>query len=190
MSATEISQPGDPVSPSTASPGEARDAAYAGFWRRVGAALADGVILAVPLAVGTYFLFPAQVLSRSQNPPEATASYLLFLVVYLAVVVAYMAGMESSALQATLGKRVLKIQVTDLERQRISFLRAVKRGWFYWLPVALSLIDVLAQFMVFQAIAALFAIVSCAAVAFTERRQALHDITAGCLVLHRPATPG
>lgn len=190
MSDTEISQPGESVSSSAASPAEVREAAYAGFWRRVGAAVADGVIVAIPLALGTYFLFPAQVLSRSQDPPEATASYLLFLVVYLAVVIAYMAGMESSTLQATLGKRLLRMQVTDMERQRISFLRAVKRGWFYWLPIALSLIDLLAQFMVFQVIAALFAIVSCAAVAFTERRQALHDITAGCLVLYRPNITG
>ena len=190
MSDTEISQPGEAVSSSAAPAAGTRDAAYAGFWRRVGAAIADGIVVAVPLAVGTYFLFPHQVLSQSQNPPEATASYLLFLVVYLAVVIAYMAGMESSALQATLGKRLLKIQVTDLERQRISFLRAVKRGWFYWLPVALSLIDLLAQFMIFQVIASLFAVVSCAAVAFTERRQALHDITAGCLVLHRPNISG
>ena len=48
------------------------------------------------------------------------------------------------------------------------------------------MIDTLAQVMVFQVMAALFAVVSCAAVAFTERKQALHDITAGCLVLHRP----
>jgi len=190
MSDTDISQPGEAVSSSAASSAEARDAAYAGFWRRVGAAIADGVILVIPLALGTRYLFPAQVFSRSQDPPEATASYLLFLVIYLAAVIAYMAGMESSALQATVGKRLLKIQVTDMEGRRISFLRAIKRGWFYWLPVALSLIDILAQFIVFQAIATLFAIVSCAAVAFTERQQALHDITAGCLVLHRPNTTG
>lgn len=158
---------------------------YAGFWRRTGAALIDAAILALPLVLGVYLLFPAQIITLAHDPPPPGPGYLVFLGVYLLAVVAYMAGLESSRRQATVGKHLLGIRVTDLELQRISFFRAVKRGWFYWLPMGLVLIDTAAQVMVFALVSLIVALVSCFAVAFTERNQALHDIAAGCLLIHR-----
>ncbi|MGF1608388.1 MAG: RDD family protein [Kiloniellales bacterium] len=159
---------------------------YAGFWRRTGAAAIDGVILALPLALGVYLLSPAQIMTQAQTPPPPGPGYLVFLAIYLLVVIAYMAGLESSTRQATLGKQLLRIKVTDLELRRITFFRAVQRGWFYWLPLALVLIDTAAQVMVFALVSLIVALVSCFAVAFTERHQALHDITAGCLLINAP----
>jgi uncharacterized RDD family membrane protein YckC len=159
---------------------------YAGFWRRTAAAAVDAAIILLPLALGVYLLFPAQIITLAKEPPPPGPGYLLFLAVYLLAVIAYMAGLESGPRQATLGKQLLRIRVTDLDQRRISFFRAVKRGWFYWLPMALVLIDAAAQVMVFALVSLIVALVSCLAVAFTERNQALHDVMAGCLLLYRP----
>ena len=76
----------------------------------------------------------------------------------------YYALQESSAAQATLGKRALGVRVTDLEGRRISFGRATGR-LFAKIPSALILmIGFLMQ-------------------PFTAKKQALHDIIAGTLVL-------
>lgn len=159
---------------------------YAGFWRRSAAAAIDGVILALPLGLGVYLLAPAQIITLAQTPKPPGPGYLVFLAVYVLAAIAYMAGSESSARQATLGKQLMGIKVTDLELRRISLFRAVQRGWFYWLPMALVLIDTAAQVMVFALVALIVALVSCFAVAFTDRNQALHDIVAGCLLIHVP----
>ena len=75
----------------------------------------------------------------------------------------YYAGLESSSMRATLGKKALGLQVTDLTGQQISFARATGR-YFGKLLSALTL-----------GLGYLMA-------AFTERKQTLHDIVASCLV--------
>ena len=78
--------------------------------------------------------------------------------------------MEYSPKQATLGKLALGIKVTTLNGERISFVRASGR---YFAQV----LDVLTLYVGY-----LFA-------AFTERRQALHDMVAGTFVVHRGVLP-
>jgi uncharacterized RDD family membrane protein YckC len=77
----------------------------------------------------------------------------------------YTALQECSASQATLGKRLLNLKVTDLDGRRISFARASGRFFGSLIPS--------------------FGIGYCMAL-FTRRKQALHDIMAGCLAI-RPA---
>lgn len=72
--------------------------------------------------------------------------------------------MESSAKQATLGKMALGIVVTDLEGARIGFGRATGR---YFAKILSGLILGIGFLMA----------------AFTERKQGLHDIIAGTLVV-------
>ena len=76
----------------------------------------------------------------------------------------YFSIMESSPLQATLGKMALSIRVTDTAGQRISFLRATGRTLAKIIYGAILLIGYIM-------------------VAFTERKQALHDMMAGTLVV-------
>jgi uncharacterized RDD family membrane protein YckC len=78
----------------------------------------------------------------------------------------YFAGMESSERQATLGKMALGIVVTDLDGNRISFARATLR---YFAKIISALILMIGFLMA----------------AFTQRKQALHDMIAGTLVLNR-----
>ena len=79
----------------------------------------------------------------------------------------YFAGFESSERQATIGKMALNIYVTDVDGRRISFVKATLR---YFAKI-LSAIILFIGFIL---------------AAFTERKQALHDMIANTLVLSRP----
>lgn len=78
----------------------------------------------------------------------------------------YEALMVSSSHQATLGKKVAGIVVTDMQGSRISFSRATGRHFGRFVSVLLLLIGYLIQ-------------------PVTEKRQTLHDMMAGCLVLRK-----
>ena len=93
------------------------------------------------------------------------ASWLIVLVRWL-----YEATFQSSRWQATPGKRVLGMIVTDLAGSRISFGRATARHLATYLSNIL-LIGYLMQ-------------------PFTQKRQALHDRLAGTLVVRVAATAG
>jgi uncharacterized RDD family membrane protein YckC len=73
--------------------------------------------------------------------------------------------MESSSWQATLGKKVLNLRVTDLYGAPVSFSRATGR---HFGKLITGLIPLGVGFML---------------AGLTERRQALHDMLASCLVL-------
>ena len=55
----------------------------------------------------------------------------------LLVVWLYFAGMESSKLQATIGKLIVGVKVTDMKFKRITFSHATKRFFFKIFSVAL-----------------------------------------------------
>ena len=98
------------------------------------------------------------------DSPQATALLLLIqLVNWL-----YFAAFESSPWQATPGKKVFGLRVTDLEGKRVSFIRASGRYFgkiVSWLLLGLGFV----------------------LAGFTEKKQALHDMLAGCLVLRDPS---
>src|SRR6185503_12528829 len=76
----------------------------------------------------------------------------------------YQTLMESSKLQATLGKMALGLRVTDLDGNRISWGRANAR---YFASI-LSMMTLYIGYIM---------------AAFTQKKQALHDMVAGTLVL-------
>ena len=141
---------------------------YAGFWRRVGAYIIDAILLNIVASIITSELGIDNGMGAVMSgDPEAIAAAssvastgtLLNVVIALA----YFAGMESSSWQATLGKKVLGMVVTDLDGNRISLPRAIGR---YFAKI-LSAIILLIGFIM---------------VAFTEKKQGLHDMIAGTLV--------
>src|SRR5262245_29099345 len=79
----------------------------------------------------------------------------------------YEALMLSSEKQATLGKMALGIAVTDLNGARLTFARATGRHFAKWISALILGIGFLMA-------------------AFTERKQALHDMIAETLVVNRP----
>jgi uncharacterized RDD family membrane protein YckC/Tfp pilus assembly major pilin PilA len=141
---------------------------YAGFWKRVAAYILDSLILLIPSLV-VWAIFGAMTAVVDRHASEATfqlsGNLPGILVSWL-----YYAAMESSAKQATLGKLALGIKVVDTAGNRISFGRASGRFFGMILSALLFLIGFLM-------------------VAFTKRKQGLHDMLAGCLVVNKDATP-
>lgn len=76
----------------------------------------------------------------------------------------YFAGLESSSIQATVGKKLLGLKVTTLSGKRIGFLRASAR---YFSKILSRLIFMIGFLMV----------------AFTKKKQGLHDKIAQTLVI-------
>lgn len=126
-----------------------RGVEYAGFWRRFGAILIDSIILTVVQGI----LFRALDVGTTGQA-----------VVGIVIAWLYWAVMESSTEQATLGKKVLSVKVTDLAGNRISFGRATGR---YFAKIVSGLILLIGYFMA----------------GFTPRKQALHDKIADTLVV-------
>jgi uncharacterized RDD family membrane protein YckC len=83
---------------------------------------------------------------------------------YFVVSWIYEAGMESSSKQATLGKMALGLKVTDERGQRISFARATGRHFS-------------------KIISGMILLIGYIMAGFTARKQALHDVIAGTLVI-------
>ena len=133
---------------------------YAGFWKRFVAALLDGIILYILGAlIGGFFGFLYGATLRTTEGIQNISVILGIVIGWL-----YYALSESSFKQATLGKQAMGIIVTDLDGKRISFGRATGR---HFGKIISSLILGIGYIMA----------------AFTEKKQALHDIMAGCLVV-------
>src|SRR6186713_1948160 len=125
---------------------------YSGFWRRAVAFVLD-YLLAV---------FVTNLLSRAVWPrgaPDRTAAWILF-GGSMVVLSLYFAVLESSDMQATFGKRILRLKVADLRGEPLGFGRALGR-------MAARVASILTLGVGFGM------------AAFTERRQALHDKIAG-----------
>jgi uncharacterized RDD family membrane protein YckC len=150
---------------------------YAGFWLRFVAQLIDGFILGILFLLTLLaFLFISGIgaaLSNLHSGEDISSIVALFGLGFIAGFLIlvfcgpwlYYAFSESSDWQATPGKKMLGLRVTNLELQPISFGRATGRYFGKFLSGLLP-----------------FAIGYIMA-GFTEKRQALHDMLAGCLVL-------
>jgi len=150
---------------------------YAGFWLRFVAHLIDGLVtgavlcaLLVPLFFLTGLGDALRGLHPGQEPNPAIifafiSSIWIFILIGIVGGWLYYAYCESSEWQATPGKKVLNLSVTDINGNRISFGRA--SGRFF-----AKMISGLIPFGIGYILAG-----------FTEKKQALHDMIASCLVL-------
>jgi uncharacterized RDD family membrane protein YckC len=169
-----------PPEPEPAPPAVIPKVRYAGFWLRFLASLLDMFLLSVVLNPLFFYLFLragiiknpqdqppdfSAMLAMMQQPETLRAALAVEAIVFVIVGI-YFSLMESSPLQATLGKRILGLKVTDLEGRRISLGRATAR---YFAKMFSNL-----TFMIGYVIAG-----------FTEHKQALHDILSQCLVVRR-----
>ena len=160
----------------------------AGFWRRVAAWVIDTIIVLVCTYLVGSFLWPDLVettthVSEQDGARLEVVSYALSwlgTVVFGLALGVYTALQEAGPAQATIGKRMLGLRVTGLDGGRISLLTAILRCWPLWLPGLFSTVVGL-NFLVGAA-----AIAACIAVAFTRRKQGLHDMLVRCLVVRRP----
>ncbi len=133
---------------------------YAGFWLRFFAWIIDKIVIAGLMSVITAVL--GVFVHGFFNSPSSWSYDLLALVVGWL----YYALMESSSYQATLGKMALDLKVTDLDKKPVSFLRASAR---FFGKILSGMILGIGFLMI----------------AFTEKKQGLHDKLAGCLVIRK-----
>jgi uncharacterized RDD family membrane protein YckC len=157
-----------PVSAGPYIPASAAGVGYGGFWIRVIAFIVDGIIVRAAT-------WPVSMIFGLAGPggmrgglPHVTLGLHLFGggVVVMFVIFGswlYEAFMLSSPYQATLGKMIFGMKVTDIDDDRISFARASGRHFAKWLS---GMILGIGYIMV----------------AFTERKQGLHDMLATTLV--------
>ncbi len=150
---------------------------YAGFWKRFLAYIIDGILLSVVyfvVLIPVFGLLGIGAATYQEGDPAASEAFMMAAagVYFLSMVVIFIAGwlyfalMESSNKGATLGKMALGIKVTDLDGNRISFGRATGR---YFGKIISGLILYIGFIMA----------------AFTEKKQALHDMMASCLVVNK-----
>lgn len=130
--------------------------AYAGFWRRFVSFLIDATLLVgveVAMARSIAVLTPNDFQALANVAPVSAALWWAYFVV-----------MESSPAQGTLGKISLSLRVTDTHGDPITFRRATFRH-------------------LFKILSTLFLFTGWLMAAFTPRKQGLHDLLAGTLVL-------
>ncbi len=165
---------------------------YAGFWRRFLAYIIDSLIIGAVqmLLILPFFLvfglsifglergfdedYSISSILFTQHTDELEIVAVSLVVAFIVVIVIlsiiiqwlYFALMEASAKQATLGKMAIGLYVTDMEGNRITFGRATGR---YFGKIVSGLILNIGYIMA----------------GFTQKKQALHDMMANCLVLRK-----
>jgi uncharacterized RDD family membrane protein YckC len=141
-----------------------QDVVYAGFWLRFFAYIIDTIIV----RIGLYIIWKVAGVETPQNfiesPIEAAGLFSLLALGEVFTTMIYSALFISGSWQATPGKRAVGIKVTNLVGKPISFANALGREAAKFLSAMIIGIGFLLA-------------------AFTERKQALHDMIAGCLVV-------
>lgn len=142
---------------------------YAGFWLRVVAALIDDFIVILPTLAMSFLtdLIAAVIVQNGAPWLRSLISMSLYFPLYYSFMIPYYAFFEASTLQGTPGKLALGLVVTDLEGNRLSLWRAIARN-------SCKILSDLTFFTLW--IGYLLA-------GFTERKQALHDLMSGTLVI-------
>lgn len=136
---------------------------YAGFWKRFAAYAVDTFLLAIVFGIGGG-IFGAS--AGEEMFTDGGKAFMKMYAVEFVLMGVYFAWMHASANQATLGKMVVGIKVTDDDGQRISLLRGIGR-FFATIPSSIILC------------------IGYAMAGFTDRKRALHDMLASTLVVDR-----
>jgi uncharacterized RDD family membrane protein YckC len=140
----------------------AQSTVYAGFWLRFFAAIIDWVLIfVIATFIWTLLDLPIPVDAKGPYLGEwyIFQSPMAWIFVWL-----YHSISECSSWQGSIGKRILKLKVTDKDGRKIGFGRATGRflGKFF------SAFSLFVGFIM---------------IAFTKRKQGLHDKMTDCLVI-------
>jgi uncharacterized RDD family membrane protein YckC len=149
---------------------------YAGFWKRYAASFIDGMVLGVIFVIlfAVFGFVGAGIGSLSSGFGNGMIAPILFFGIYAVAIgaqAAYFTWMHTSGNQATLGKMAVGIKVTDLQGHRISTGKALGRwaGLFFFGFLSCNIVYLVSAFMA----------------GLTERKQAVHDMASGTLVVDK-----
>jgi uncharacterized RDD family membrane protein YckC len=152
-----------------------RPVAYAGFWLRLVAIIIDsivlyfvGMIITLPFmaSMGLRGIMRGHMPTSPEELMPLMGAFIRLILIRTVLNWLYYALLESSVWQATLGKKALGLEVTDMQGMRISFGRATGR---FFAKIISSIILFIGFIMA----------------GFTEKKQALHDMIAGTLVIRK-----
>jgi len=137
---------------------------YAGFWKRYAAYFLDSFLVGI-------INFPVSLVFNgigavSDNSAVMGVMYLLGILAGFVIGIAYYAWFHSSRGGATLGKMAVGIKVVRSDGERLTFMRAFGRYWGF----ILSSLTLFIGFIM---------------AAFTERKQALHDMLCDTVVVDK-----
>ena len=137
----------------------------AGFWIRFAAYIIDAILLTI---VGWLIaaVFGIGMAMDMSDPEAVSGAFVGFQVGMMVFWCIYWAAFESSKLQATPGKLVVGVRVSDAAGARIGIGRALGRALAKYISAIILLIGFIMA-------------------AFTDRKRALHDMMAGTLVSYR-----
>lgn len=133
---------------------------------RFAAYIIDSFVIGIPIGIVLVFVGMASAAADRDGSAGAVGMVLLIELVAIVAIWLYFALFESSHLQATPGKLALGLRVTDLRGNRIGFGRATGR---YFGKIISGLILDIGYMMA----------------GWTGRKQALHDMMAGCCVVRK-----
>lgn len=154
---------------------------YAGFWLRFVAVIIDGIILgavqflAIMPVLGLMGIGVVDNMENFDSSDQAETMSMMASVmavagiaqvVFLVIQTLYYSLMESSKYQASIGKMVLGLKVTDINGNKLDFSKALVRNLCKIISSMILLIGYLMA-------------------AFTEKKQALHDMIANTLVVKK-----
>lgn len=141
---------------------------FAGFWLRLAAGVIDSFIVGIAGALFYFFLaFVVGMVLAIGGAGQEMAVFVDILIGKILVHIIYwlyFAIQHSSSAQATLGMRALGMAIVDEDGERITFGRATGRYFASYLSAIILMIGYLM-------------------IAFTARKQALHDMIAKTLVV-------
>jgi uncharacterized RDD family membrane protein YckC len=128
---------------------------YGSFWNRFIAVIIDGFIVGIPMLGMNFFIFGVTPMVTQTN----------FLSAGFNIVVAWLYDAYlTSTRGATIGKSAMSLEVTDMHGNLITFANATGR---HFAKILSSMIILIGYLMA----------------AFTEKKQALHDIIASTVVV-------
>lgn len=145
---------------------------YAEYMPRVGAFLLDALFVICISGIPQFGIFFLAGLIGTASGDEQGALVMINLgqvcgqLVGIVIGWLYFALQDSSQKQGTFGKQIVGIKVTDLQGNRISFGRATGRYFAKWITGCTCGIGLLMPL-------------------WTEKKQTLHDMIAGCLALKK-----
>jgi uncharacterized RDD family membrane protein YckC len=154
---------------------------YASFMARFAALIIDGIIIGciqfiviAPIMAALGLGIASQVDNSGELSDEAAVGMVgaiiagvgSVIVIVYAISILYFAIMESSKAQGSVGKMALGIKVTDMEGNRITFGKAFLRS-------------------IGKLISSMIMYIGYLMAAFTEKKQALHDMIATTLVVKK-----
>jgi uncharacterized RDD family membrane protein YckC len=154
---------------------------YAGFWLRFVAVIIDAIIIWVvqsfifiPILAAMGLGFAGSIETMDFNDPEQAAGMFASImammsgiwILSLVLNVLYHTFMEASKFQGSVGKLALGLKVTDLQGNKLDFVKALVR----------NLCKIISNFTL---------LIGYIMAGFTEKKQALHDMIASTLVLKK-----